>query len=172
MEQYPPLQPTFIAVDCYLKSGNDYLLLKRAADRRHEPNKYVGVGGKVHSGENFVDTAVREIKEETGLTIAADKLRFRGTLVLEGYPERWIVMLFNAEAPSRDVVTDPREGTLEWVPSDEVTQKSVMEDIPLFFDKFRNSDDAIFGYCLFDDQNHIIKHSFSMTPVGLLQPQA
>lgn len=158
MEQYLPLQPTFLSVTCFLRNGDDILLMHRAPDRKHEPNSYCGVGGKVHSGETFLDTAVREVKEETGLEIDQADFIYRGQLIMEGYPERWMVTLLEATTNTRTVVADPREGTLEWVPQDKVLDTNLMDDIRFYYPIYAASSAPIYGYFLFDANNKVISH--------------
>lgn len=50
----------------------------------------VGLGGKLEPGENAVEAAVREIEEESGLTVAAHNLRPLGVLTyLFPHRESW-----------------------------------------------------------------------------------
>jgi isopentenyldiphosphate isomerase len=53
------------------------LLQKRASGKEFFPNCFdVACGGHVSSGENFIDTLVREVKEELGLNIDKEKIIF------------------------------------------------------------------------------------------------
>ena len=61
---------------CYLEREGELLLLhrvKKAAD----PNqgKWIRVGGKFEEGESPEECAVREVREETGLTMLEPELR-------------------------------------------------------------------------------------------------
>ena len=61
---------TRLATICYIDNGKELLLLKR----NKKPNdvhegKYIGVGGKIEAGESPEECAIREIFEETGLTV-------------------------------------------------------------------------------------------------------
>ena len=55
----------------YLERGDEYLMLhrtKKENDLNHD--KWIGVGGKFEDGESPEDCALRETREETGLTLS------------------------------------------------------------------------------------------------------
>ena len=57
-------------VDCYVfrktKNGIRFLLMKRNLNKIYE-HLWQGVAGKIETGETAPETAIRELKEETGL---------------------------------------------------------------------------------------------------------
>ena len=62
---------------CYIEKDGCYLILHRTK-KQHDENgdKWIGVGGKFEYGESPEECALREVKEETGLTMLDP--RFRG----------------------------------------------------------------------------------------------
>ncbi|MCP3423656.1 NUDIX domain-containing protein [Nocardioides pinisoli] len=54
------------------------LMQERDDDALHEPGRWGYPGGDLEPGEGFVDAAVRELAEETGLVVAADDLESLG----------------------------------------------------------------------------------------------
>ena len=58
----------------YLTSHGKVLLIKKALGRSHA-GEWIGLGGKLERGEDPVSSAVRELREESGLTVADPKLR-------------------------------------------------------------------------------------------------
>lgn len=65
-----PEFPIFSTTLCYLEREDAYLMLhriKKQDDYNHD--KWVGVGGKFERFESPEDCLVREVREETGLTL-------------------------------------------------------------------------------------------------------
>ena len=62
---------------CYIERDGCYLMLhrtKKVNDENHD--KWIGVGGKFEEGESPEECMLREVQEETGLTLTA--WRYRG----------------------------------------------------------------------------------------------
>lgn len=114
--------PYRIAVLCYLFDEADRVLLLH---RRKPPNRdlYSPIGGKLEqdTGESPTACAVREVHEETGLTIAAPQLHLTGIVSEAGFDDRmhWLMFLYEVTRPIRpgeiaDEAHDFDEGRLEW----------------------------------------------------------
>ena len=54
---------------CYIRRGEEYLMLHRVK-KKHDLNqdKWIGIGGKFEDGESPEECALREVREESGLT--------------------------------------------------------------------------------------------------------
>ena len=102
-----------VAVFCIIKSGDQYLLLKRA--KTPNQGKFVPVGGKIDPYESPIQAVIRETKEETGITISSPKLC--GVLV-ETSPVNynWVSFIYAVEI---DWIPAPKcdEGELYWIQS-------------------------------------------------------
>jgi 8-oxo-dGTP pyrophosphatase MutT (NUDIX family) len=65
---------------CFITSGDDVLLIKRAAHKRVFPGRYNGIGGHLERDEDPRSGAIREMREETGLPVRDVRLRAYPTL--------------------------------------------------------------------------------------------
>lgn len=110
---------------CYIEKDGCYLLLHRVK-KEHDVNrdKWIGVGGGFEDRESPEDCLLREVWEETGLTLTAYSLRGVVTFVTDRWETEYM-FLYTADGFTGEV-TDCDEGTLEWVP------KSRMYDLPIW----------------------------------------
>ena len=125
-------KPIRKAVRCYLIKDN-----KIVATKYKEGNKKAGYyeipGGKIEEGEIPVQTAIREMKEETGLIIK--KLKYKGNLIIE-YPNRifdFDVFLCNEfEGQPQEL----EENTSEWIEINELLKKEKILSSMMILDRF------------------------------------
>ena len=94
-------------------------------------------GGHVEAHESFHDSVVREVKEETGLTISHPQL----VGVKQFYDhndERYLVFFYIAEQFS-GTVKESDEGKLTWMSSKELKKQKLAynfdHDLPVFFEQ-------------------------------------
>lgn len=103
---------------CYIKKDGKYLMLhriKKENDLNHD--KWIGVGGKFEDKESPEECLLREVKEETGLTL--ESYRYCGiiTFVSDIYETEYM-HLFESEEFSGEL-TDCDEGVPEWITPEE-----------------------------------------------------
>ena len=71
---------------CYIARGRDYLMLHRVKKENDEnKNKWIGSGGKFEEGESPEDCLLREVREETGLTLRSWRYRAIVTFVSDAW---------------------------------------------------------------------------------------
>lgn len=57
---------------CYIEQNEQYLMLHRVKKANDiNEGKWIGVGGHLEAGETPEECLVREVKEETGLTLTS-----------------------------------------------------------------------------------------------------
>jgi 8-oxo-dGTP diphosphatase len=121
---------------CMIQIGDNVLLVKRP-DERGFPG-YLAPGGKVDFPESLVDSAIREVKEETGLDVS--NLVFKGIDEYVNPKENVRYMVFNywTDMFSGELLEDPPEGELVWVPISEALELAMQswfkERFHLFFE--------------------------------------
>ena len=97
---------------------------------RHE-GKWNGLGGKIHLGETPEECVIREVQEESALSIKNPEMR--GILTFPAFKdeEDWYVYVFTAHEFSGDLI-DSREGTLKWVDDSQLLKLTLWEGDPIF----------------------------------------
>jgi 8-oxo-dGTP diphosphatase len=117
---------------CYIEKDDAYLMLhrvKKENDLNHD--KWVGVGGKFERDETPEECLLREVKEETGLTLTS--YRFRGIVTfLSDEWEGEYMHLYTATEYTGEM-TECNEGNLEWVPKVEIEKLHIWEGDKIFF---------------------------------------
>lgn len=134
-----------LTVLCLLQDGNRVLLQNRV---KADWQGYTLPGGHVEPGESFVDAAVREMKEETGLDIERPRLVGIKQFPLEN--GRYIVLLFKATEFSGDIVSSA-EGEMEWIELDDLSKINVVDDFHDLMKVFNDPDINEFQYTIEND---------------------
>ena len=123
-----------LATLCYIERNNQVLLLHRIKKKNDmHRGLWVGLGGKMEPGESPEECVIREVLEESGLTIDAPKMRGILTFPADGIDEDWYVFLFTATAFSGDMIASD-EGELRWVDKSELHALPMHEGDRLFMD--------------------------------------
>lgn len=108
---------------CLIRRGSDILLQDRVKD---DWRGLALPGGHVEPGESIVDSVIREMKEETGLTIRDPKLRGLKQFPIEG--GRYLVFLFEA-LEFDGQLHESEEGAVRWYPRDQVKDLPTVDDL-------------------------------------------
>ena len=132
---------------CYLERDGKYLMMhrvKKAHDINHD--KWVGVGGHFEPDESPEECLLREVKEETGVTLT--RWRLRGIITFES--DAWqteCMFLYTAdrwdgEIAGRDACD---EGTLAWVEKALVKELPIWEGDKIFFALMEKENRPVFS---------------------------
>ena len=127
---------------CYLIRGDEVLMMHRTRKKNDiNHDKWVAVGGRFEPGETPEECALREVKEETGLTMTDPQYRGVVTFINDQY-ETERMHLFTSETFEGEL-TDCDEGELTWVriaemdslpqwEGDRIFHRLLKEKIPFF----------------------------------------
>lgn len=120
------------AVRCYLIKDEKVVVTKyKEGNKKFE--YYDIPGGKIEEGETAQQTAIREMKEETGLKVK--KLKYKGNMIIE-YPNRifdFDVFITNeCEGKPQEF----EENTSEWMEINELLQKEKILSNIMILDRF------------------------------------
>ncbi|MEO1287372.1 MAG: NUDIX domain-containing protein [Chloroflexota bacterium] len=145
----------------FVFNGDDVLLMKRAPHKRVFPNQYNGLGGHIERDEDPLTSAKREIKEESGLDVRDIKLRSVHNIDA-GSDSGIILFVYTAISDSREVINDGAEGTLEWIPIEQLNQYDLVEDLPIILPKLltMSNDTPAYSVHVRYDENDDINMQF------------
>ena len=135
-----------LTVLCLIQDGNRVLLQNRV---KPDWRGYTFPGGHVEEGESFVDAVIREMKEETGLTVISPRMVGIKQFPIEN--GRYIVLLFKADRFTGEVVSSD-EGEMEWVETDRLDEVNTVEDFHDLLKVINDPDLTEFQYVIEDDK--------------------
>ena len=131
---------------CYLENDRgEYLMLHRVK-KKHDVNqdKWIGVGGKFEENESPDECLIREVREETGLTLTDYRLPGVVTFVSQGWETEYM-FLYTATGWTGELLADCDEGTLEWVDKKNVGDLPIWKGDELFFRQIEDPNSPFFS---------------------------
>jgi 8-oxo-dGTP diphosphatase len=142
----------------FVTNGNDLLLMKRDLKRRVFPGLYNGLGGHIERGEDPYTSALREIREESGLIV--QNLQLCGVYQIDAKQATGITLfVFTAESLSR-TVSECDEGTLHWIPLADVYKLPLVEDLPIVLPRLFQPTITLpfFAHVHYDEADRLVMH--------------
>lgn len=116
------LETVELTVLCLIRRDGNYLLQDRV---KEDWKGFTMPGGHVEAGESIVDAVIREVREETGLTVRNPRLcGVKQFPIEEG---RYIVFLFRAEEFDGEL-TSSEEGQMRWVNEADLPYLDTVDD--------------------------------------------
>ena len=117
---------------CYIEKDGCYLMLLRNK-KEHDVNagKWIGIGGKFEEGETAEECLKREVREETGVILT--EYHFYGIIKFRSDDaESEDMYLYSASEYAGQIAENCAEGTLQWVPKEDVLNLNLWEGDRLF----------------------------------------
>ncbi len=116
---------------CYIERDNQYLMLHRVKKEKDiNAGKWIGLGGHLILGESPDECVLREVKEESGLTLTSFQIRGIITFCLEGQDAEYM-FLYTADGFCGEI-TECDEGELAWVNKERVLELPLWEGDKIF----------------------------------------
>lgn len=136
-----------LAVHVWIRnSKGEYLLSRRAADRPTYPFFWETVGGSVLQGETSIEGAVREVKEEVGITLSPESgqlafTKIRDTVNGEKFRDILDVWVFYYDGEADLTAATTKEvAECKWLRSDQIydlfQEQKLVPTLDYFFSAF------------------------------------
>lgn len=109
-----------IAVKCLLKSEDDkYLILKKTQEENKKDansNLYDIPGGRIEYGENVLDALIREIFEETGISITLNNIEkiLDATSVIRKYGLYLVIITYLVNVNHPNIKISSEHSSFYW----------------------------------------------------------
>lgn len=125
---------------CYIFKNNEILMLYRNKKENDlNEGKWIGVGGKFEEKESPDECLLREVKEETGLTLTKYKLRCLVTFVSDKWETEHMYVYTATEFEGDLIECD--EGELKWIDKDKIYDLNIWEGDKLFLKRMENEEE-------------------------------
>ncbi len=139
-----------LTVLCLIHTKDAYLLQDRV---KEDWKGYTLPGGHVEAGESIVDAVVREMKEETGLTVFNPKLCGVKQFPIEG--GRYIVFLFQTDSFEGELRSS-EEGAMHWIKKEELPNINSVNDFNELLQVMLDENLSEFQYIIEDGEWKIV----------------
>ena len=140
---------------CYIERGDEYLMLHRVKKKNDiNKDKWIGLGGKFEEDESPEDCLLREVREESGITLTS--WRYRGIVTfINTKCESEFMHLFTADAFEGEMKTCS-EGELEWIKKSELMKLTLWEGDKIFL-RLLDTDEPFFSLKLSYDGDELLE---------------
>lgn len=131
-----------LTVLCLIEDDNKILLQNRV---KKDWQGYTLPGGHVEPGESFIDAVIREMKEETGLTVIEPRLVGIKQFPIEN--GRYVVLLFKTTKWTGNLHSS-EEGRMEWIKYSSLSEMETVDDFEQLLKVINSPELTEFQYLL------------------------
>ena len=149
-----------MCANVFIRKDGKWLMLKRSEEKKISPGYFHTVGGKVDPGEDPFTAAVREVKEEAGITIKNMRLE---AVTFEVSPfdqikdENWLCFYFSADYDSGEVM-QTEEGELVLIDERDIPNQKLIPSIRVILHHILNpKDGTVFLKMRYDEKGDIVE---------------
>ena len=123
---------------CYIEKEHQFLMLFRNKKKEDiNKGKYIGIGGHIEPYETKEEALMREVKEETGLTLLSYQYRGKILFLSDEFVE--IMHLFTSNEFIGELI-DCDEGELHWINIKDIFNYPHWEGDEYFLKKLKNDE--------------------------------
>ena len=149
---------------CYIEKDGCYLMLRRATSKKDgSAGKYLGVGGKIEQGETVEQCLLREIREETGLSLVSFRERGVVSFFSDLYEDE-TMYLYTAIPAEGDPPAACDEGELSYIPKEKVPSLPLWEGDRIFL-RLLAKDAPFFTLSLYYEGERLTRALLNGTPL-------
>lgn len=124
---------------CYIGKDDKYLMMHRIKKKNDvNEGKWVGIGGHFEKDETPEECLLREVYEETGLTLKEYCLRGIITFISDKWDTEYM-FLYTSDSFDGELSTCS-EGELEWIDKSQLNSLPMWEGDKIFFDLIKNNE--------------------------------
>ena len=135
---------------CMISRGDEILLQNRV---KTDWRGYCFPGGHVEPGESIVDSVIREMQEETGLTVRNPKLCGIKQFPIDG--GRYLVFLFKTDEFAGEL-SSSEEGRVEWIHRKDLPNIAAVSDFMDMLKVFDRDELTEFQYVVENDNWQVV----------------
>ena len=153
-----------LATLCYVRKDRQTLMLYRNKKKNdiHE-GKWNGLGGKFLPGESPEECVIREVKEESGLSLQEPYLRGHITFPEFDGVNDWNVFIFTTYNYKGSLI-DSHEGELEWINDERILQLNLWPGDRIFLKWLYNEDNNFFSAKFCYEAGKLVDHKVNFYP--------
>lgn len=133
---------TILVSEVYIRYQDEVLMFKRSEHKKKFPGFWSIPGGHIDEGEDPLTAAIREVQEETGITVTPSEIKLK-VVALHHHLDRqelYLAFAFEVRLPEKpSVQANSDEGAAHWVNVAEMfTMENVFEPVRYYFDHVLN----------------------------------
>jgi 8-oxo-dGTP diphosphatase len=128
-----------VAAKAFIRNHGRFLLLREGAADGTQIGKYQIPGGMIEPGESYMEGLLREVKEETGLSVRPIiPIMVDGWMpTIEGVKHQIVAIFYLCDTDSEDVKLSHEHNDFVWVSPAELSSYEVPHPVPKLFAKYQ-----------------------------------
>jgi 8-oxo-dGTP diphosphatase len=141
----------------FVFKDDEVLLIKGASNKRIWAGKYNGIGGHVERDESVVEAAMRELKEEAGITKC--DLWLSEIVSVDVEKSKGVCLFVYKGIYSDGKIQVSQEGEIKWVNINSISSLPIVEDLPVLLSrviKHEKNAPVLYARSFYDDQMRLI----------------